>query len=707
MTDPPQDSSDPQTLLRQALRLVGTDPAQAEALARRLLAARPDDPEGGAVLSAALRAQGDPAAARGVIEPLAAHGASWIVQFEWARVLVALGRSRDAVAPLERVATLNPGLGGVWRQLGDIRLMSGDVRDAQAAYDRMLAVVVPDARLKGPAEALAEGRPEAAEAELRAFLARDPDSLPAAHLMAEALARLGQAQGAERLLEHCVGRAPRLMLARQAYALVLQRNGKLREALAQLDAVLARDPGDVRSRAAKADVLNDIGDHAAVAEIIDQLCAEFPDQAHAWVIKGAGLRTLGRIPEAIEAWRAAIALDPGRGDAYWSLADLKAFRFSGAELAAMESLVAAPDTPPETRSLVGFALGKASEDEGRFEDAFDHYVRANAIQRRRRGYSADQTTDLATRAKALFTPEFFAARSGWGDPAPAPIFVVGLPRSGSTLVEQILASHPDVESTAELMDIQSMARWVETLAPDPRGPAGYPDRLAALPREVIRQLGVDYLARTGPRRRLGRARFIDKAPWNWLHAGFIQLILPGAKIVDIRRHPLGCCLSAYKQHFVSGFDFAFDLADLGRYYADYVDLMAHFDAATPGRVHRVIYEALVADTEVQVRRLLASLELPFDPACLRFFENSRPVATPSSEQVRQPIFTDAVAQWRNFEPWLGPLKDALGPVLDSWSGSSSPSSLPPLGGSGPSDLFRGAEGGHRRRPPHRLRQSPP
>jgi tetratricopeptide (TPR) repeat protein len=667
VTEHPADSSDLQAVLRQAIGLVGKDPVQAEALARRVLTARPGDADASAALSAALRARGDASGALGVIEPLAtAHHGSWIVQFEWARVLVALGRSRDAVAPLERVTTLNPGFGGVWRLLGDIRLIGGDVAGAQATYDRMLSVVIPDARLKGSAEALAEGRPEAAEAELRAFLARDATSLPAAHLMAEALGRLGQAQGAEQLLEHCVARAPQLTLARQAYALILQRNGKFEGALAQLDAVLARDPTDVRSRAAKADVLNDIGDHAAVAEIIEQLCAEFPDQAHAWVIKGAGLRTLGRVDAAIEAWRAAIALDPGRGDAYWSLADLKAFRFSGAELANMQTLAGAPETPPDTRSLVGFALGKAEEDVGRFGGAFDQYARANAIQRARRSYVADDTTARVTRAKALFTPGFFAARSGWGDPSPAPIFVIGLPRSGSTLIEQILASHPDVESTAELMDIQSMARWAETLPPGTDSLAGYPDRVASLPREVIRQLGVDYLARTAPRRRLGRARFVDKAPWNWLHAGFIQLILPGAKIVDVRRHPLGCCLSAYKQHFVGGFDFAYDLTDLGRYYADYVDLMGHFDAVTPGRVHRVIYEELVADTESQVRRLLDYLELPFDAATLRFFENTRAVATPSSEQVRRPIFTDAVAQWRNFEPWLGPLKEALGPVLDAY-----------------------------------------
>jgi Sulfotransferase family len=238
---------------------------------------------------------------------------------------------------------------------------------------------------------------------------------------------------------------------------------------------------------------------------------------------------------------------------------------------------------------------------------------------------------------------------------------VGLPRSGSTLVEQILASHPAIEATRELPDVQQMADWIAR-----QGPSGYPDALGALPASAIRQLGRDYISRTSGRRHSGRPRFVDKAPWNWMHVGLIRLMLPNAKIIDVRRHPLATCVSAFRQHFAGGFDFAFDLEDLGSYYADYVTLMAHYDAVLPGRVHRLIYEDLVADTEREVRRLLDYLGVPFDPACLRFFETERPVATPSSEQVRQPIFTDAVDHWRHYEPWLGGLKAALGPVLEAY-----------------------------------------
>jgi tetratricopeptide (TPR) repeat protein len=652
--------------LRRAIGLVATDPAEAEALARRVLAARPNDPDATAVLSGALRTRGDTAGALAVIEPLAARQArGWVVRYEWAQVLVALGRSRDAVEPLTAATGLNPRLAAAWRLLGDIRLMAGDARAAQIAYDRQLGATMPDARLAALARALSEGRIAEAESELRAALTANPDALAPAHLLAEVLARRGELVAAEALLAHCLERAPNLGLARLAHALVLDRAGKPEAALAEFDRVLARDPANVRARAARAAALTSVGDYAAAVEITSALAAAFPDQAHAWTIQANGLRMLGRIDEAVAAWRRAIALQPERGEPYWGLANLKAYRFSEAERAAMSARSADPATSEQDRALLAFALGKADEDAGRFAEAFAHYAAGNALERRRRGYDADATTALVRRAKALFTPEFFERRAGCGDASTAPIFIVGLPRSGSTLVEQILASHPDVESTAELMDIQAMADWAGAL-PAADGRSGYPDRLAALPREAIAQLGHDYLARTAPRRRLGRARFIDKAPWNWLHAGLIQLILPGAKIVDVRRHPLGCGFSAFKQHFAGGFDFAYDLTDLGRYYADYVTLMAHFDAATPGRVHRVSYEALVADTETEVRRLLDYLALPFDAATLRFHENRRAVSTPSSEQVRRPIYADGVDSWRRFDPWLDPLKAALGPVLETY-----------------------------------------
>jgi tetratricopeptide (TPR) repeat protein len=571
------------------------------------------------------------------------------------------GRSRDAVAPLERALAADPGVGVAWRMLGDIRLVAGDVATAQAAYDRMLRAVVPDPQLRRPALDLAEGRLVAARDALRAILQREPANLAAAHLLGEVLAREGDLGAAEPLLANVVAAAPGFHLARLAYVLVLQRVGKTAEALAAIELLLAREPRHNRARMARAALLTELGDYGAAADVTAAVLTDFPDQPNGWLVYGAGLRTLGRTDTAVAAWRRALELDPGTAEAWWSLANLKAYHFSAADLTAIEALAATPDLSPARRSLADFARAKAHEDAGRYAEAFAAYAGANSAQRAMRVYDPDRTTALVRRAEALFTPEFFAGRARWGDPAPDPIFIVGLPRSGSTLVEQILASHPTVEATRELPDVQQMADWVAG-----QGPAGYPDALVALPASAMRQLGRDYLARTRTQRRLGRPRFVDKAPWNYLHLGLIRLMLPNARIVDVRRHPLGTCVSAFRQHFAGGFDFAFDLADLGRYYADYVDLMAHYDAVLPGHIHRVMYEDLVADTEGEVRRLLAYLDLPFDAACLHFFETQRPVATPSSEQVRQPIFTDAVDHWRNYEPWLHPLKAALGPALGAY-----------------------------------------
>ena len=654
--------------LRPAIGLLGSDPARAEAMAREILAAAPGNPDALVVLGTALRLQGGFEAARAVLEPLAAtQTASWVVQYELALVLFALGESRAATGPLTRAVTLNPGLTAGWRLLGDILLAAGQLPAAQNAYDRQLRSVIRDPRLFGPAEALAEGRLEAAEQYLRSVLASEP-TVMGAHLLAEVLRRRGRLADAEGLLSQCLERAPGFDLARRSYALVLFGSGKCLQALAQLDRLLANDPADQRSRMIRAAVLTEVGDYAAAADVTASVLEVFPDQPGGWLVHGNGLRTLGRTLEAVAAFGKCIELDPGFSEAYWSLANLKTYRFSAEALAAMEARLEGPELGPEDRSHLHFTLGKANEDAGRHDQAFGHYARGNAIQHARRGYDPDRTSDLVDRSKRLFTPAFFAERAGWGVEAADPIFIVGLPRSGSTLVDQILASHPAVEGARELGDIQVIADWIGGPPVTGMRP-GYPGQLAQLPRDMCAKFGGDYLDWTRMHRKQGRPRFTDKAPWNFLHTGLIHLILPNAKIIDVRRHPLACCWSAYKQHFSQGFDFSYDLNDVGRYYVDYVGLMAHFDAVLPGRVHRVIYEDLVQDTEAEVRRLLAYLDLPFDPACLRFFENPRSVATPSSEQVRRPIFTDAVDQWRSYEPWLEPLKAALGPVLEAYPAS--------------------------------------
>ncbi|MHB8528947.1 MAG: tetratricopeptide repeat-containing sulfotransferase family protein [Caulobacteraceae bacterium] len=652
--------------LRPAIRLLAFDPARAEAVAREVLVSAPGDCDALIVLATALRLQGAFEAARAVLEPLAATRTnSWIVQFELAQVLFALGRTRAASGPLSRAVALNPALTAAWRLLGDILLFSGQFPAARAAYARQVASTIRDTGLKAAAEALAEGRLDVAERDLRSILARDPAAVTPKHLLGEVLVRRSLLVEAVNLLARCVEEAPDCGLARHSYASALYSSGRCAQAMVQLDLLLARDPADFRCRMTRAAVLTEVGDYAAAAEVTASLLDSFPDQPQGWLVHGAGLRTLGRIGEAIAAWRQCIALEPECSEAYWSLANLKTYRFTALERAAMEARLARPDLPSGDRVNLDFALGRAYEDEARWAEAFASYARGNAIEHGCRAYEAGVTRGLVQRSKALFTPEFFAERPGWGVSAPDPIFIVGLPRSGSTLVDQILASHSAVEGTRELHDIGMIADWVGCRPGDGSAP-GYPQGLVSLPRDVCAKLGGDYLEWTRALRRSGRPRFVDKAPWNFAHVGLIRLILPNARIIDVRRHPLACCLSAFKQHFSQGWSFSYDLDDLGRYYADYVELMAHFDEVLPGVVHRVIYEELVDDSEAVVRRLLAHLDLPFDPACLRFFENSRAVATPSSEQVRRPIFADGVDNWRPFEPWLDPLKAALGPVLEAY-----------------------------------------
>jgi hypothetical protein len=331
----------------------------------------------------------------------------------------------------------------------------------------------------------------------------------------------------------------------------------------------------------------------------------------------------------------------------------------------MEAALVDPALTDDDRLHLLFSLGKAYEDAAAYALAFQRYDAGNALRRASLDYDAEETSGHVARCKALFSRSFFAARAGQGSPRPDPIFIVGLPRSGSTLVEQILASHSQVEGTQELPDVEVMAA---RLGGDARraSEGAYPDILAVLSPLELTALGEEYLRRAKIHRKTGAPVFVDKMPNNFAHIGLIQLMLPNAKIIDVRRHPVGCCFSAFKQHFAMGQPFTYGLGDLARYYGDYVELMAHFDEVLPGRVHRVIYEQLVAEPEVEVRRLLAHCGLPFEESCLRFYENDRAVRTASSEQVRRPIFTEAMEHWRHFQPWLGPLMRDLAPVLETY-----------------------------------------
>jgi tetratricopeptide (TPR) repeat protein len=448
---------------------------------------------------------------------------------------------------------------------------------------------------------------------------------------------------------------------------VLNREGKAAEGLPHIERLLAKEPRNPGYRNLRAALLANAGDYGESVKVYEAVLKDFPQQPKVWMSYGHSLKTQRRQAESISAYRRAIALEPTLGEAYWSLANLKTFRFENEDVVAMrDALAPAPDhLSDDDRLHFEFALGKALEDEGDYGEAFRHYVQGNAIRKKLLPYSLDDNSKFVRRAKAVFTADFFAARAGAGAEAADPIFIVGLPRAGSTLIEQILSSHSQVEGTMELPDIPRIAAEIFRREA-PTNALGFAHAVAEFTPEELRALGERFLSETRSQRKTDKPFFIDKMPNNFLFLGLIHLILPNAKIIDARRHPLGCCLSGFKQHFARGQSFTYGLEDIGRYYRDCVELMAHFDAVLPGRVHRVFYEAMIDDTEAEVRRLLDYCGLPFEAGCLKFYDNDRAVRTASSEQVRQPIFREGMDHWKHFDPWLGPLKEALGEVLERY-----------------------------------------
>jgi tetratricopeptide (TPR) repeat protein len=508
-------------------------------------------------------------------------------------------------------------------------------------------------RLIDAALALHDNRLGEAEPLLKAHLKDDPFDVTAIRMLAELAGRIGRYVDAEALLRRAIELSPGFTAARGNLALVLYRLNRPEEALAQLDTVLVEEPENLGPHNLRAAALGRIGGFEEALAIYEDVLKRAPAQPKVWMSYAHTLKTVGRLDEGVAAYRRALALNPWLGEVWWSLANLKTVRFDDADITTMQDALASEGLSDEDRFHLDFALGKALEDRKQAADAFAHYVVGNALRRKSITYDADRTERSVDASIATFSVDFFAAREGWGFDAPDPIFIIGMPRAGSTLIEQILSSHPLVEGTSELADIPRLTRRHQ----------GYPKTVTDLSAEECRALGEDYLKATRIQRRTDRPFFIDKLPNNWAYAPVSRLILPKAKIVDARRHPLGCGFSNFKQHFAKGQGFSYDLTDFGRYYRDYVRLMAHTDRVLPGAVHRVIYEAMVEDTEAEVRGLLAYCGLEFDPACLAFYENDRAVRTPSSEQVRQPIFRDGTEAWKPYEPWLDPLKTALGDVL--------------------------------------------
>jgi tetratricopeptide (TPR) repeat protein len=518
-------------------------------------------------------------------------------------------------------------------------------------------VTSPDPQIARAAKALAENRLKDAYALVAPRLAANRDDIGGLRVMGMLAARMGRPADAVRMLGRSIALAPAEEAVWRALADALHQLPPA-DALAEVR----------RQRAARADLPAYPGLEAAMLEragrpeaaiaLLRQLVADHPAIAGPWVSLGHLLKTIDRVPEAIEAYRRAMAIDPDRGEPWWALSDLKTIRFDATEIAAMEALLGRATATADDRIHLNFALGWAWEQAGDPTRSFAHYAAGNRLRRDQVPHDAGLLARERGAAERLFTPEFFAARAGWGSQSADPIFIVGMPRAGSTLVEQILASHPLVEATMELHELPGLAQQIGTLPPRD-GRRGYPDLLAAMSRAEIAALGQAYIDRTRVQRRSGAPHFIDKLPANFRFVPLIRLILPKARIIDVRRDPMSCGFSIFRQYLAGGQSFAFDLADIGAYYADYARTMAAWEAMLPGHVHHLSYERLIDDLDGEVRALLDFCGLPFDPACLAFHQTRRAVRTPSAAQVRQPINRRGLEDWQPFAPWLGPLRAAL------------------------------------------------
>lgn len=563
------------------------------------------------------------------------------------------------IADLQTSADAAPHDAAAWRALADACFHAGRIDEADAAYQRYILASVNDPRLRDAAIALAENRLDIAERLLKPHLKLYPTDVVAIRMLAELAGRIGRNGDAEALLSRALALAPGFAAARQNYAMLLHRLDRSVEALEQVNLLLSQDAANPAYLNLKGVILAKIGDYADAIDQFEAVLKQRPGQPGIWMSFGHSLKTVGRQKDSISAYRQSIALQPTSGEAWWSLANLKTVRFSDDDIAAMTDALRVAGLTQDDRFHLHFALGKALEDRKSYAASFEYYAEGNRLRAGQLGYDPEIITRLVDTSIGQFTPQFFAERMACGDKRSDPIFVLGMPRSGSTLVEQILASHPLIEGTRELPNIQSLARQTE------RNGTLYPASIENVDFAQFAALGSVYLDGTRVHRKHGTPYFIDKMPNNWAYIPLIHLMFPNAKIIDTRRDAMACAFSNFKQHFARGQAFSYDLTHLGRYYSDYVRLMAHMNAVLPGRVHLIAHEQLVDNTEHEVRRLLDYLGLPFDPACLRFWEHDRSVQTASSEQVRRPINRDGIDQWQAFDPFLTELKAALCDNVDT------------------------------------------
>jgi tetratricopeptide (TPR) repeat protein len=568
-----------------------------------------------------------------------------------------LNDAEAALAAYEQAVTRNHTLIASWQAIGTLRQAFGQEIHAQAAAAQVSLLRSLPREMVNASNMLAEGELASAEQLVRGFLRSNGNHVEAMCLLARIRVKQEVLDEAEFLLENALVFASDHRAARYEYANVLCQRHKDARALEEARKLLQIEPGNRAFRTVYANACVGLGKYQEALDTFRDLLAGAPEPADLHLSIGHGLKTLGRQGEAIQAYRAAADSRPAFGDAYWSLANLKTYRFTEEEFTRMRAEEARAGTPVTDQLHLCFALGKALEDRGNYAQSFHYYERGNDLMRRRIRYKPEALERVLEAQRRLCTREFFAERAGSGSDRSDPIFIVGLPRSGSTLLEQILASHSKVDGTMELPDIPRLVHQLNGREESGQ-PARYPAILAQLEPQCLRQLGEKYLADTQVFR-AGKPFFIDKMPNNFRHIGLIHLILPNATIIDARREPMACCFSNFKQLFAFGQEFTYSLHDIGRYYRCYVTLMEHWNSVLLGKILRVQHEELLQDFEGQVRRILDFVGLKFEPTCLEFYKTERSVRTASSEQVRQPISKERTEQWRHFEPWLGLLKRAL------------------------------------------------
>ena len=599
-----------------------------------------------------------------------------VIHQELGRALHATGRIDEAIAELRRAVDLNPKLATSWRLLGESLHGEGEADEAAEAFRQaMLSTDIHPAIVKA-LELVREERYGMAEGICRDYLQRHPGDVNVIRLLAEIGIRLGIKGDPEILLEDCLRMAPDFHLARNTYANALSQAQKYDQALSEIAHLEKVDPQNLSHSILAASIEVMVGDYEAAIERYAHLTERFPYHAQLHNSYGHALKTVGRQDEAIAAYRRAIEVKADMGDAYWNLANLKTFRFEADDINQMRRLIDDDEAQGSDYFHLCFALGKALEDDGAWDDSYRYYDLGNASKKKREGYNADETTAETDALIRHCTPQIFRDRTAIGHPAPDPIFIVGLPRSGSTLLEQILASHSLVDGTSELREMIAISRRLGGKR-NRDDESRYPGILADLTPTECRELGEEYIERTRIQR--GDAPyFIDKMPNNFQHVGLISLILPNAKIIDARRHPMATCFSGFKQLFAAGQSFTYGQTDIARYYSDYARLMDHWDDVLPGKVLRVKYEDVIADIEHEVRRLLEYCGLPFEAACLSFHQTQRAIRTASSEQVRQPIYQGAVEHWTHYRAHLAPMASLLAPWIELHEASQADSRSAPL-----------------------------